>query len=163
MRESESRQRQHSQTTWLRHGSGGDVWVRTAEDDTFTLAIDAAVEACQNREFADSLADELNEQFNALIRLIRDWCERTTGVDEAVLGRRASHALRFILILRTAGDAHDFELDDAVAELDEQIYSLFGQRFPVRIQTIPIAVKHGVESFIGDDEAIVLYAVSEGA
>jgi len=146
----------------LTAGKLDQVRVETLSEDRFFLSVDEAVEACTDHEIRAQVTKSLNDELRKMAAHIQDWCGKHPQVVRAVMGRRAAHPLKFILLLVTEGEMHNFDLDDHVAALDEELYISF-RNFPVRIQTIPAGIEDGVECFTDTSDAWALYARPESA
>lgn len=148
---------------WLKHGDNRDVLVVTKGEDRFAFPVRTAIEACVQHDFMTKFTDELNERFNELLKAIAEWFSKNPDFVSVYLNNRSNQPFKFLLLLVTKGTSYNPDLEEAVIELDNLIYSKFKNNFQVRVQTIPEGVDHGVDSFVDIEEAYALHADSQGS
>ena len=99
---------------------------------------------------------DVSERFKMILKRIAQWSTERPKIVQALIGSRERD--RRIIVFVVEGSDHDFELDDEISALDEQIHEILKGLPAVTVMSIPQGVDSGLDAFIDIDEAFEIYA-----
>lgn len=139
----------------IRHDDPRKVVVHPEDNDLFMLPSSEATRACVNHAQFQEFNRMMATKWSELRRMVAEWCENHSQVSRAIISARDPE---YLLLLIVQGDEHDFELSDAVSDLDLELREKFPV-FPASVMTVTAASEaDAVLAFVDETRNSELYA-----